>query len=149
MDKKALRALREDPAEYQRRFERADKLGTLLGAKIVSITKDECVFEYQVNPDHFNPNRILHGGTLFSVMDSSQGAFLHFILDEKFRFAATGTATVKYLAPVTHGKIKIRTWLAAHENRKFFIKSEASDESGQAVAVLDEIWIAVLEEPKP
>ena len=130
------------PQEFAKFFEKTDRLGALFGNKMISISKDECLCEYQVSPEHFNPNGILHGGALYSVMDSSEGAFVHFTLDEKFKYAATGTSTIKYKAPVTSGKIRIRTWLKEIQNRKLFVCSSATDESGLEVAQLEEIWIA-------
>ena len=91
-----LRTIRRDPGAYIKYFEAHDKFGNLLGARILSITSEECLCEYTVSPAHFNPNGILHGGTLYGVMDSIQGAFVHFILDAKYRMAATGTATIRY-----------------------------------------------------
>ena len=83
----------------------------MLGGRILSLTTEECVYEYKVQPEQFNP---------------------------------TGTATVKYLAPVTGGTIRIRSWLKGQERRKLFISSEAKDEKGNVVATMEEIWIAIL-----
>ncbi len=131
-------------ADFIKMFSSKDRLGHLLGAKLILLSKEECIFEYKVNPEHFNPNGILHGGALFSVMDSSQGAFLHFILDDSYKFAATGTATIKFLAPVLDGTLRIRTWLKGTERRKFFVNSTAQNESGIEIATLEEIWVAAL-----
>jgi uncharacterized protein (TIGR00369 family) len=133
-----------DPEIFMKRFKSHDKMGDFLGAKIVSISSEECTYEYEATPAHHNPNGILHGGALFTVMDSSQGAFVHFSLDEKFVAAATGTATIRYSAPVKTGLIKVRTWLKEAQGRKLFVTSEARDESGTVVATLEEIWIAIL-----
>lgn len=133
----------KDPAAYLAKFAELDKMGALVGARAISISSEECIFEYDVRPEHFNPNGILHGGALYTVMDSSQGVFVHFDLDESFKAAATGTATIKYLAPVRSGRIKIRTWMKGREGRKLFVNSTATDENGKDVAVLEEIWIAI------
>lgn len=130
---------------YIQSFLKTDRMGALLGHKILSLTTGECLSEYEVRPEHFNPNGIVHGGALFTVMDSSQGAFVHFTLDvEKFKYAATGTATIKYLAPIKSGKILIKTKYKEIQNRKLFVLSEAFDESGRLVATMDEVWIAAL-----
>ena len=117
-------------------------MGATLGARLVSIDNSECIFEYDVKPDHFNPGGILHGGALFTVMDSSQGAFVHFTLDERFHAAVTGTATVKYLEAVRSGTIRIRTWLKERQGRKIFVSSDARNAQGVVVATLEEIWLA-------
>ena len=135
----------KDPAATARFFETKDRFGSMLGGRIVSLTADECIYEYVVKPEHFNPTGILHGGVLYGAMDSSQGCFIHYILDESiYRYAATGTATIKYLAPVTDGTIRIRSWLKGQERRKVFISSEATTTNGTLVATLEEIWVAIL-----
>ena len=59
--------------DYIQGFMEKDKLGKNFNSRFVSITKDECIYEYDFDPNHTNPNGILHGGALYSVMDSSQG----------------------------------------------------------------------------
>ena len=70
---------------------------------------------------------------------------VHALLSPPYRRALTGTATIKYLAPVRGGKVLVRTTLARREGRKLFVHSEAVDQKGKTVATLDEIWIAVAE----
>lgn len=132
------------PEEYMRAFAVKDRLGTLIGHRLISISPQECLSEYDVKPEHFNPNGNLHGGALYTAMDSAQGAFLHFALDPKFKYAATGTATIKYTAAVREGTIRLRTWLKETQNRKLFVSSVATDANGTVVAELEEIWIGIL-----
>jgi uncharacterized protein (TIGR00369 family) len=124
-------------------FLSGDRLGALLGARFVSLTADECRYEYEARPEHFNPNGILHGGALYGAMDSSQGMLVMALLQGSPHFAATGTATIKYLAPVRSGKVAIRTVVTGREGRKIFVRSEAVDEAGKTVALLEEIWITL------
>jgi uncharacterized protein (TIGR00369 family) len=124
-------------------FVARDRLGALLGARFVSVTPEQCLYEYEAPESHFNPVDILHGGALFTVMDSSQGMLVHALLTPSRRRALTGTATIKYLAPVRGGKILVRTTLARREDRKLFVHSDAVDQNGATVATLDAIWIAV------
>jgi uncharacterized protein (TIGR00369 family) len=134
----------KDPTAFIDFFKANDRLGAIFGVQIISLNNSECICEYKVSPDHFNPNGILHGGALYSAMDSSQGAFVHFTLDPAFFAAATGTATIRYQAPVRQGIIRIRTWLKEKQNRKIYVCSTATDQNGQEVATLEEIWIAML-----
>ncbi len=132
---------RPSPKDYIAFFTRTDHFGALLGAKFVSISDRECIYEYTPQSTHFNPNQMLHGGALFSVMDSSQGAFVHFQLNPDERRAATGTATIRFISPVKSGTITIRTWLEKIEGRKLFVSSVAMDEQKKEVARLEEIWV--------
>jgi uncharacterized protein (TIGR00369 family) len=133
-----------DFQKFKEFFEKNDRLGSLLGGNLTSLSETECLYEYTPKEEHYNPNNILHGGALFTVMDSSQGAFVHSTLDPIYKFAATGTATIRFNAPVRKGTIKIRTWLKGTDRRKLFVNSSAFDEEGKEVATLEEIWIAVL-----
>jgi uncharacterized protein (TIGR00369 family) len=137
-----FRTLRLSPERYTAAFEAGDRLGSLVGARCVALSDVDCVYEYEVSPEHFNPNGVLHGGALFTVMDSSQGLFMHAILDERFVGSVTGTATIRYEKPVTEGTVSIRTVLDRQEGRKYFLRSVAS-QNGVAVASLDEVWIAI------
>jgi acyl-CoA thioesterase len=132
------------PEEYKEHFKDKDKFAQLFGAQFISVNETECLYEYNFNPAHCNPSGILHGGTLYGVMDSSQGALIHFTLEETYRAAATGTATIKYLAPVTEGKVKIRSYFKGSEGRKVFVNSEAFSEDGKLVATLEEVWVKIL-----
>ncbi len=120
-----------------------DRMGGLLGARFVSLRSDECLYEYEVQEGHFNPGGTLHGGALFTVMDTSQGMLVFSLIEPPYRTVATGTATMKYLAPVRAGRVSIRTTIAKREGRKFFVHSEAIDQNGTVVAILDEVCIAV------
>jgi uncharacterized protein (TIGR00369 family) len=128
--------------EHVSAFVAGDRLGAQLGARFVSFDGTTCVYEYDARPEHFNPNGMLHGGALFTVMDSSQGLLVFYILDHE-QAAATGTATIKYLAPVRAGRIVVRTTLARREGRKIFVTSEARSAEDRVVAVLEEVWITI------
>lgn len=135
--------MKRDPDTYIPSFQSADRLGTLLGARFISISQQECIYEYDAKAEHCNPNGILHGGALYSVMDSSQGALVHFILEDTYVAAATGTATIRYLAPIRSGTLRIRTWLKGRERRKLYVNSTATNDAGVTVAELEEVWVAL------
>jgi uncharacterized protein (TIGR00369 family) len=129
--------------EFAAEFVRKDGLGALVGARFVSLSPDECVYEYDAHAGHHNPYGTLHGGALFSVMDSSQGLLVGSTLESCYSVAATGTATIKYLAPVRSETIRVRTKIVRREGRKIFVHTDAVSAEGKVVAVLEEIWIAI------
>lgn len=134
----------KDVVTYLAGFKDFNKMGSYFDHTIKVLTPEECISEYKPSAEHYNPNGILHGGALYTVMDSDQGAFIHFDLDPKFKFASTGTATIKYLAPLLGGLITIKTTRRGAEGRKIYIFSEARNDQGHVVATLDEIWIGIL-----
>lgn len=135
-------ATRRDPFSPEA-FVANDRLGALLGLKFVSLSHDTCIYEYEAEEGHHNPGGTLHGGALFTAMDTSQGMLVFSRLTPPHSVAATGTATIKYLAPVHRGTIRIQSTLERWEGRKLFVHSEATDAAGTRVAVLDEIWITL------
>ncbi|XDD49728.1 PaaI family thioesterase [Leptospira sp. WS92.C1] len=137
---------RTDSNRWLKVFYKTDTFGNLLGAKAISVSRTECVYEYEVQNVHLNPNGILHGGILFSVMDSCQGGFIHFFLDPIYKYAATGTATIRYLKPIQSGSVRIRSTLKEQKRRRLVIVSHVYDEEGAEIAVLEEIWIAIPKE---
>jgi uncharacterized protein (TIGR00369 family) len=128
---------------YTKYFVEKDKMGAHMGARFVSLSLQECVYEYEVSENHLNPNGILHGGALYTVMDSAQGMMVHAVLDDKYAGAATGTATIRYLAPVKTGTIRILTTIKEQSGRKIFVTSKAYNADQVLVADLEETWIAV------
>jgi hypothetical protein len=68
--------------------------------------------------------------------------FMHYILDERFTAAVTGTATIRYEKPLRDGRVEVRTFLERHEGRKYILRSEAT-QHGERVAWLEETWIAL------
>lgn len=132
-----------DKASYIQQFIEHDRLGALLRAKFVSLTDEECTYEYVVDKEHYNPRGILHGGALFTVMDSSQGMLMHYVLSDEFKAAATGTATIKYLKPLREGTVRVRTVLEKRDERKHYLKSIAYDADGEEVAMLEEVFIGI------
>lgn len=123
-----------------------DRFGAVVGARFVSLADGVCVYEYDVTDAHNNPGGLLHGGALYAVMDSSQGMLVYSLVQPP-ELAATGTATIKYLAPVKSGRITVTTRLTAQERRKLMLHSEATDDQGVTVAVLDAIWIKLRFKP--
>jgi len=115
-------------------------MGALVGARFVSLVDGVCTYEYEAREDHYNPGGMLHGGALFSVMDSSQGMLVYSIVTAP-DLAVTGTATIRYLAPVRRGRIVVSTRVTGSDGRKLFVRSEASDERATMVAALDATWI--------
>ena len=137
-----FKKFRKDAQTFKAAYEAADCIQKSIGAKFISVSHEECIYEYTVVAAHFNPNGLVHGGALFTAMDSCQGAFMHFIVDEVYTYPVTGTATIRYEHPVTAGVVSIRSFLERREKRKYFVTSLAS-QANTIVAKLDEVWIAV------
>lgn len=135
-------------AEHIQRFMAEDGLGRLLGTHVVSLTPESCVFTYDVRPEHLNPVGILHGGALFSVMDSCQGMLVSFVVGGDGLTAATGTATIRYLAPVRSGRVVVSSTLVERQGRKLLVDSTATSPDHTTLALLRETWVTLPGVPK-
>ena len=69
--------------------------------KIVKLTSNECIIEYEIKKDGLNPMGITHGGLLFGLMDTACGS-LAFMTGKN---CVTTSGNINYLMPVKEGKI--------------------------------------------
>jgi acyl-CoA thioesterase len=72
---------------------------------VVSRPRDgRCRASFKVAAIHLNPNRVAHGGTLYTMADTAMGAAIHSVLE---RGLACVTIEIKmnYLKPVREGNV--------------------------------------------
>jgi len=129
------------PEEYKKNFESRDKFGSLLAARPVQISEEECVYEYTAVPEHHNPNGMLHGGALFGAMDSAQGAYVHFIVDTENQYATTATASIRYRRALINEKVLIYVRLKEKKKKLLYIIAVAKLPKGEIVAEHEETWM--------
>lgn len=78
--------------------------GRFIGIRVVSLRPGRCVLELDMKPHHRNPVGVVHGGALFTLMDTSMGGAL--------RAARSGRSSVaieihtRYLEPVASGRVR-------------------------------------------
>ncbi len=128
-----------DLETYRKLF--ADRFGALLGCEMKAISPDECVYELEIRPDHWNPNETAHGGALFGAMDSCQGALVHYTLDWEKQLGTTAEATIRYKQPVRDGLVRIVTTIPKRNRKVWLVRTEAFDQHGNLLAYLDEKWM--------
>lgn len=100
--------------EFAEYFQKQDRFSHKIGYKILSVSPGESEYEISVDDTFFNPVNIVHGGVLFSAMDSSAGAAMAAWIrssDLKYKFMATASAEIKYRKSVTKGKLEFRAKL--------------------------------------
>ncbi|MBL8020810.1 MAG: PaaI family thioesterase [Leptospirales bacterium] len=127
------------PQDYAVKFD--DHFGKLLGLKLVSISPDECLYEYNPTDEHHNPNGVLHGGALYSAMDSCQGALVHFTLDWDIENGTTAESTIRYRRPHRLGPIAIRSRIVERKRKIVYVETFAHNEPGELLAELHEKWM--------
>jgi acyl-CoA thioesterase len=72
---------------------------------VVSRPRDgRCRASFVVAAEHLNPNRVAHGGTLYTMADTAMGAAIHSVL-ERGSACVTIELKMNYLKPVREGRV--------------------------------------------
>ena len=93
------------------------------------------VWEYRVDPTHFNLNGTLHGGVMMALLDTAMGFAVVSRVAGSGRFNAAAEQSTRFLAPVRAGLITAEATVLKLGKRLAVVESRATDEAGTLVAV--------------
>ena len=79
-------------------------LRTFLDFTIDGGIDGEAVAALDVNDRHLNPNGVVHGGVVFTLVDTAMGRATMSVLDEG-RICASIEVAVRYLRPINGGRL--------------------------------------------
>ncbi|HEY7546236.1 MAG TPA: PaaI family thioesterase, partial [Blastocatellia bacterium] len=82
----------------------------------------------EVSDRLMNPNRVLHGGVVYSMADTAMGAALHSLLDEG-QSCATIEIKIVYLKAVTSGILTCETKVLSKEEDLAVMESDVHNGS--------------------
>jgi acyl-CoA thioesterase len=109
-------------------------LGDLLGmATVARSPGGTCRMRLEVDPAWYNPNGVLHGGVVYTLIDYSMGGALQPNLPEG-QACATIEVKVSYLAPVREGTLTCDTTVVRQGRNVAFLESKVTDGSDRLVA---------------
>ena len=100
--------------------------GQLLGWRLISRENGASRYELDVRPEHMNPNRVLHGGVIFSLADNGMGSALTTLLGEHEQ-CATVQISLVFLRAVTAGTLVCETRVLQKGSRVAFLESEVKN----------------------
>ncbi|MFX0138103.1 MAG: PaaI family thioesterase [Candidatus Hodarchaeota archaeon] len=82
--------------------------GDLIGFEFTNLKPgySQCVL--QINKNHFNPHKTVHGAVMYSMADTGMGGALYSLL-EKEESCATVEIKITYFKPVTEGILTCNT----------------------------------------
>lgn len=92
-------------------------------------------WEYQVDPAHFNPNGVLHGGVLMGLLDTAMGHAVATMVVPDGRFNAAAQMNVHFIAPIREGTIRACAQVRKIGKRLAVVEAEATDQDGRLVGV--------------
>ena len=93
------------------------------------------VWEYQVDPAHYNPYDMLHGGVVMALLDTAMGHAVATVVHGDGRFNAAAQMNVNFLAPVKSGTLRARAQVVKIGKRLAVVDAKATDDAGTLVAV--------------
>jgi uncharacterized protein (TIGR00369 family) len=106
-----------------------------LGFKLRDGTEGRSVWEYQVDPAHFNLNGTLHGGVVMALLDTAMGFAVVARVAGAGRINAAAEMSTRFLAPVREGLVIAEATVLKVGKRLAVVDGRATLEDGTIVAV--------------
>lgn len=95
----------------------------LIGLKLIEQTEGKSVYSFLVTESLLNPNKVVHGGVLFSLADTGMGGAIYPSLTDG-EYAATIEIKISYFKPVTNGKVICKSRVINQGKRIVSLESE-------------------------
>ena len=108
-------------------------LGEFLGMTVETIEPGVAVAVAEASTTHHNPHGFVHGGVLFTMVDTSMGAATMSTLGDGRR-CSTIELQLRFLRPVVDGRIEVRTQVVKPGRRIVHLESRVTDQHGRLVA---------------
>lgn len=108
-------------------------LGDMLGMRSVERGPGWSKMELTVDPALANPNGVLHGGMVYTLVDYSMGGALQPNLPDG-DFCTTIEMKVSYLLAVREGVLTAETYVLKEGRNVAFLDSKVTDDKGRLVA---------------
>ncbi len=122
---------RKDPGEAGEQS--VGTLGDALGMVTVAREPGKSRMRLDIDPVWHNPNGVLHGGVIYTMVDYSMGGAVQPNLPEG-DFCTTIEAKISYLASVREGTLTVETEVVKQGRNIAFTESKVTDDKGRLVA---------------
>ena len=106
------------------KFKPPGPLADLLGIQPVAFGEGAATFGLTLRDDHMNPYGVVHGGVVYSLVDTAMGAALHSRM-EPDEICATLEIKINYLAPATAGDLRAEARLVERTKRIAVLEARA------------------------
>ncbi|MEW6203162.1 MAG: PaaI family thioesterase [bacterium] len=107
---------------------------SLLGLKFHEYQNGASRCSLKITGKHKNPNKVVHGGVLFSLADTGMGAALASLLKDN-ELCASIEIKMNFLLPVSGGTITANTRVVHKGSRIAVLESEIINKEGARIAV--------------
>ena len=96
----------------------------LIGLDFTEIKKSYSQCTLKVDEKLFNPHKVLHGGVIYSMVDTGMGGAIYPLLDIKSETTATIEIKINYFKPVNSGTLICNTNVTYKGKRTAVMESE-------------------------
>ena len=90
---------------------------------------------YTVDPAHYNPNGVLHGGVVMALLDSAMGHTVAALIAADGAFNTVAQMSINFLEPIRAGTVVAHAKVRKRGKRLAVVEAEAVDEDGRVVAI--------------
>jgi len=90
---------------------------------------------YTVEPAHFNPHGVLHGGVVMGLLDTAMGHVVSEAVVPQGRINAAAQFNIHFLLPVRGGTIRARGQIVKIGKRTAVVEGRALDDNGAVIAL--------------
>jgi uncharacterized protein (TIGR00369 family) len=105
----------------------------LLGLEFVAAERGSAAFALDVREELTRMGGILHGGAVFSLLDTAAACAVHTILEPGAR-TVTIDLTIHFLRPFSSGRLHARARVLRAGRRIAFLSVEATDATGVLIS---------------
>ena len=95
----------------------------------------KAVWEYTVDPAHYNTNGVLHGGVLMALLDTAMGHAVADLVAPAGRFNAAAQFNIHFFLPIKSGLVRATAEVKKLGKRLAVVEAEATDASGRVLGL--------------
>ena len=99
------------------------------------VGENSVTWEYTVDPAHFNPNGVLHGGVVMTLLDTAMGHVVSEAVVPQGRINAAAQFNINFLLPIRGGTVRAYASIIKLGKRTAVAEGRALDDNGAVVAV--------------
>jgi acyl-CoA thioesterase len=123
-------------------------LRRFLGMDIEDVEPGHAIARLEVNEDLLNPNGTVHGGVLFTMVDTAMGKATMTSLGEGQRCASI-EIQIRFLRPVRSGRLVADTTVIKRGRKIVHLESRIHDADGMTVATGAGTFAVIAASPTP
>ena len=107
-------------------------LSRFLGMDIDVVEPGHTLTRLRINETHLNPNGVVHGGVLFTMIDTAMGLATMTVLDDGR--CASIEVHLRFLRPATSGVLEAHATVVSQGRKVVHLEARIHDDAGTLMA---------------